>query len=149
MLGKILRLAFMDKHTRARWEAARAQAPAGRVESKRGGRAAGGGAASAGATAGAAESSPDGPSAVAAPSAEVSAAAASAESAERRQLIHNAMTIHKMKQSALDDLDADTRARLRDMAEQVFGVDDRAEDGSGGGSSGGDDSGSGSGGGTR
>lgn len=42
---------------------------------------------------------------------------------DRARLIQSALTVHKLKQSALDDLDPKTRARLRVMAERMLGVD--------------------------
>ncbi|MCR9221617.1 MAG: hypothetical protein NXI21_15440 [Alphaproteobacteria bacterium] len=45
--------------------------------------------------------------------------------AERRQLIRSALTVHKLKQSALDDLAPEDRARLRALAERMLGVDKR------------------------
>lgn len=45
--------------------------------------------------------------------------------AERRQLIRSALTVHKLKQSALDDLAPEERARLRALAERMLGVDKR------------------------
>lgn len=42
--------------------------------------------------------------------------------ASKTELIHAAMTVHRLKQSALNDLDPAQRDRLRGMAESMLGV---------------------------
>ena len=166
MIGKLLRLAFMEKDARRKWEAAqaakadRSQArKAGRVAPKAGradGPEASGPIAAqapaqtrAPAPASGAEDDPaetvraaiaaaeremlddvgpapsraTGPSSP--PRAEAGRAATPANSTgeDRARLIQSALTVHKLKQSALDDLDPKTRAQLRVMAERMLGVD--------------------------
>ncbi len=127
MFGKLIRAAFLEKETRARWEAARADGAGPRVERKHSRpdpapAAASSGGAPSGRDAGAADAAA--PAARAPSRTETDVLAA--QSAERRQLIHSAMTIYRMKQSALQDLDPDTRQRLRAMAEQMLGLDETA-----------------------
>jgi|GEM_PF-4316870 hypothetical protein len=152
MFGKLFRLAFMEKDTRKRWEAARAApgdaksassksasksapktamktaAPAPGIAVTREDEAAMVRAAIAAAEQ---EMSADPrlPSGVVAPPAgasdtqKSSASVSEQRASERRQLIRSALTVHKLKQSALSDLDPKTRAQLRVMAEQMLGVD--------------------------
>jgi hypothetical protein len=42
--------------------------------------------------------------------------------ASKTELIHAAMTVHRLKQSALNDLNPEQRERLRGMAESMLGV---------------------------
>lgn len=46
-----------------------------------------------------------------------------ASDADRERLIRSALAVHKLKQSAFADLDTETRARLRVVAERMLGVD--------------------------
>lgn len=56
------------------------------------------------------------------------------DGSDRAQLIRSALTVHKMKQSALADLDPEQRARLRALAETMMGVaSGKAGENSGGG----------------
>lgn len=43
--------------------------------------------------------------------------------ARKKQLIQAAMAVHKLKQNALDGLNAEEKARFRSMAESALGVD--------------------------
>lgn len=151
MIGKILRFAFLEKDARKRWEAAAAKkaaarkgaakqegakqgspkpAPSPRTPSPREAEAPDDAAAIRAAIEAAhAEmvgSSGPGPGPGSGPGRTPTPGrgeSASADAADRRQLIRSALTVHKLKQSALDDLDPQQRAQLRLMAEKMLGVD--------------------------
>ncbi|MBP5858075.1 hypothetical protein KAJ83_13735 [Marivibrio halodurans] len=53
----------------------------------------------------------------------VTSASTATSDADRERLIRSALAVHKLKQSAFADLDAETRARLRVVAERMLGVD--------------------------